>query len=57
MSKIPKEFLYVRVDLQGSGDWPKLAYYPQQGVNMEASEFLEEGHAACFKDVSMGCRS
>ena len=29
---------------------------PQQRVIIKTAELLQEGHSACFKDLSMGCR-
>ena len=47
---------YVKVDLEDPRDKAKIAFCPQQSINIEAAESLEEGHSACFKDVSLGCR-
>jgi len=47
--------LYVKVDLQDPGGVGLIAFCPSQSINMEvAAEFLEEGHSAYFKDLSMG---
>ena len=50
-----KEFLYVKVDLLVPGVHAKIAFCLSQSVNIKAVEPLEEGHAACFEDLSMGC--
>lgn len=34
--------------------WAKIAFCPQQTVNIKAVETLDECHSACFKDLSMG---
>ena len=56
IKKLPKEFLYVRVDPQDPGGQARLACCPQQSINIEAAESLEECHSASFQDLLMGCR-
>ena len=48
--------LYVKVDSQDPGSWARIAFRPQQSMNIEAAESLEESHSVSFKDLSMGCR-
>ena len=38
------------------GGWARITFCPQQSINIEAAELLEECHWACFKDLSVGCR-
>ena len=52
----PKEFLYVKEDSWDPRAPAKITFCPQQSVNIEAAKFLEEGHSACFKDLSKGCK-
>lgn len=51
---VSEGILYIKVDLRDPGDWAKIAFCPQQSTNIKASEFLQEGHAAYLKDLSMG---
>ena len=34
----------------------KLPFALSKVISILAAEFLEEGHSACFKDLSMGCK-
>ena len=54
--KFLEEFFYVKADLQAPEGQAKIAFCPQQSMNIEAVESVEECPSACFKDLSVCCR-
>ena len=54
IKEVFKGILYVQVDLQEAVGLAKTAFCPQQSINSNAAEFLEEGHSAYFKGLSVG---